>query len=620
MSTKIIVSYDGTANEDDAIALGRLFGGAGAEVSLAYVRHTHETDSEREEIAQAEAEELLERGVELLGDPGAKRHVVTDRSTPRGLAALAEREGADVIVFCSDSHTAKGHVAIGNSAERLLEGGTHRDRDRARRPRRASTELSPPADRRGRRRRRRRARDRRGARHGARRDRRAGRQRADRPARDRLAPRRRAGSRLAQLLGLAPDRDRHAARCSCCRAASRSAFGAAAQRTGRRLSDRRTSAPRGGASARWLRRARAQAGSARAPSRSPASRRRGGPPGRSTATPRRAGWRRCVARAASNGTVSWRPCPPRLKTTVTELGDSRVRLQVQVPPGEVEGRLERKAQQLGRELKLPGFRRGKVPAPLVIQRVGREAVLEEAVRDTLSSWYSDAIESAGIVPVGDPQLDLGELPPQGQALEFSIEIGVLPKAELGDYKGLEVARREPEVADEQVEQEIEAMRERLARLETAERPAAAGDFVVVDYVGSLVPEQAEARAAARAVRRRRGPRPADRARLRQPDPGLRGRPARRERRRDAHGRADVPRGLRQRGARRARRVLRGRPSRRSSSRSCRRSTTTSRSTRASTISRSCARTSASGCSSSTRSGSTASSARRRSTRRSPSRR
>jgi trigger factor len=185
---------------------------------------------------------------------------------------------------------------------------------------------------------------------------------------------------------------------------------------------------------------------------------------------------------------------PTLKTTVTELGDSRVRLQVEVPAGEVEGRLERKARQLGRELKLPGFRRGKVPAPLVIQRIGREVVLEEAVRDTLSSWYSDAIESAGIVPVGDPQLDLGELPPQGESLEFSIEIGVLPKAELGEYKGLEVGRREPEVTDDQIQQEIDAMRERLARLQTAERPAAAGDFVVVDYVGSIAREAPEGEA------------------------------------------------------------------------------------------------------------------------------
>jgi trigger factor len=186
--------------------------------------------------------------------------------------------------------------------------------------------------------------------------------------------------------------------------------------------------------------------------------------------------------------------PVALKTTVTELGDSRVRLQVEVPPDELEGRLARKAQQLGRELKLPGFRRGKVPAPLVIQRIGREVVLEEAVRDTLSSWYSDAIASSGIVPVGDPQLDLGELPPRGQALEFSIEIGVLPTAQLGDYRGLEVARREPHVEDELIEQEIEGLRERLARLQTAERPAASGDFVVVDYLGRIAAAGAEAAA------------------------------------------------------------------------------------------------------------------------------
>ena len=123
MSTKIIVSYDGTANEDDALALGRLFAAAGAQVSLAYVRHTPERDSDREELAQTEAQEILDRGVELLGVPGAGRHVVIDRSTPEGLARLAEAEGAEAIVFCSDSHTAKGHVAVGNSAARLLEGG-----------------------------------------------------------------------------------------------------------------------------------------------------------------------------------------------------------------------------------------------------------------------------------------------------------------------------------------------------------------------------------------------------------------------------------------------------------------------------------------------------------------
>ena len=287
--------------------------------------------------------------------------------------------------------------------------------------------------------------------------------------------------------------------------------------------------------------------------------------------------------------------PAAVKTTVTELPDSRVRLQVQVPPSELEGRLERKAHQLGRELKLPGFRRGKVPAPLVIQRIGREAVLEEAVRDTLSSWYSDAIETAGIVPVGDPQVDLGDLPPQGEALEFSIEIGVLPKAELGDYEGLEVGRREPAVEEEQIEREIDAMRERLARLETAERPAAEGDFVVVDYVGSLAAEGfLERGAAAEPLPAGRGPRPARRARRRQPDPGLRGGAAGASAGETRTVELSFPGRLRQRGSRRARaRRLRS-PSRRSSSSSCPPWTTTSRSTPASTAWRSCARTSAAG--------------------------
>lgn len=121
-ATKIIVSYDGTNNEDDAIALGRAFARAGAQVALAYVRHTQEPEPEREVLAEQEAEALLQRGVALLGAPAAV-HVVADRSTPEGLRALAEREDADAIVFCSDSHTAPRHVTVGNSAQRLLDGG-----------------------------------------------------------------------------------------------------------------------------------------------------------------------------------------------------------------------------------------------------------------------------------------------------------------------------------------------------------------------------------------------------------------------------------------------------------------------------------------------------------------
>ena len=174
-----------------------------------------------------------------------------------------------------------------------------------------------------------------------------------------------------------------------------------------------------------------------------------------------------------------------VKTTVTELPESRVRVQAEVPADEVQRSLERTARQLGRDLRIPGFRKGKVPPPVVIKRIGREAVLDEAVRGGLAQWYLAAIDEAGIAPVGEPQLDVGDLPDEGEPLTFSIEIGVRPTAQLGAYKGVEVARREPAVDDEAVQAELDTFRDRMARLEGVERPAAEGDFITMDYVGSV---------------------------------------------------------------------------------------------------------------------------------------
>ncbi len=177
--------------------------------------------------------------------------------------------------------------------------------------------------------------------------------------------------------------------------------------------------------------------------------------------------------------------PAAVKTSVTELPESRVRVEAEVAAEEIERRMQATARQLGQNLRMPGFRKGKVPPPVVIQRVGRETVLDETVRGAIGRWYLDAIDAAGIHPVGDPDLDLGDLPSEGQPLTFTIEIGVRPTAALGDYKGVEVGRREPVAADDAVDAEIEALRERSARLETVEEAAANGDFVVMDYVGSI---------------------------------------------------------------------------------------------------------------------------------------
>jgi nucleotide-binding universal stress UspA family protein len=123
MYPKVIVSYDDTAADRDALALGHALGQAGAEVALAYVRHDQRSPRHREELHEHEAQDLLARGALQYGDPTPETHVVTDASTPDGLRALIEREGADVIVFGSEYRTAPGHIGFGTSARRLLDGG-----------------------------------------------------------------------------------------------------------------------------------------------------------------------------------------------------------------------------------------------------------------------------------------------------------------------------------------------------------------------------------------------------------------------------------------------------------------------------------------------------------------
>ncbi|HKH14013.1 MAG TPA: trigger factor [Solirubrobacterales bacterium] len=174
-----------------------------------------------------------------------------------------------------------------------------------------------------------------------------------------------------------------------------------------------------------------------------------------------------------------------MKTAVTELGDSRVRVDVGIEPDTIEKRVERAARQLAGDMRVPGFRKGKVPADLVIQRVGREAVLEQALRDSLAEWYERALLETGITPIGDPQLNVESLPGAGEELAFSIEVAVRPPAKLGEYKGLEVGKVEPDIPDEAVQEELDRLREGFAALNPVERPAAPGDIVVIDYAGTV---------------------------------------------------------------------------------------------------------------------------------------
>jgi trigger factor len=184
-----------------------------------------------------------------------------------------------------------------------------------------------------------------------------------------------------------------------------------------------------------------------------------------------------------------------METTVKELPDSRVRVDVDVDPKDVEGSINRTARQLGQDMKLPGFRKGKVPPEMVVQRLGREAVLTQALESSLGDWYERAMLDSGVNPVGDPKLDLSDLPDEGKPLKFSIEVAVRPRAELGEYKGLEVGREEPEVPEEAIDTEINRLREGFARLNPVDREAKDGDVVLIDYEGKVDGEPFEGGAA-----------------------------------------------------------------------------------------------------------------------------
>ncbi len=123
MPAHVIISYDGTDNDHDALVLGRLLGAVAGRVGIAYVRHTHEDEPAREQTAQGEAENLLAVGAHRLDLPQVETHVVVSASTSRGLSQLADSVGADLIVFGSDYRTPPGRLRAGASAQRLLDGG-----------------------------------------------------------------------------------------------------------------------------------------------------------------------------------------------------------------------------------------------------------------------------------------------------------------------------------------------------------------------------------------------------------------------------------------------------------------------------------------------------------------
>ncbi len=174
-----------------------------------------------------------------------------------------------------------------------------------------------------------------------------------------------------------------------------------------------------------------------------------------------------------------------VQTQVEELGGDRVRLTVEVPSADVKHAVEHAASDLAGSLKIPGFRKGKVPMPVLISRVGKERLMSEAVDSHIGGWFWNAAADSRIRPVTQPSYDY-DLPSSSEApFAFTAEVGVQPKAVPADWTQLEVPAPEPDVPEELVEHELEALRSSVAELVPVEgRGAQEGDALVIDVDGS----------------------------------------------------------------------------------------------------------------------------------------
>ncbi|TYB41215.1 trigger factor [Actinomadura chibensis] len=177
-----------------------------------------------------------------------------------------------------------------------------------------------------------------------------------------------------------------------------------------------------------------------------------------------------------------------MKTDVEELTPTRVKLTVEVPFDELKPNLDKAYKEISQQVRIKGFRPGKVPAPLIDKYVGRGAVLQEAVNDALPGLYGRAVEETEIFVLGQPDVEVTELE-DGTQFAFTAEVDIRPKFEVPDYDGLEVVVDDAEVTDEQVQETIDNLRERFASLTTAERAAEEGDFAVIDLVARIDGEE-----------------------------------------------------------------------------------------------------------------------------------
>jgi len=177
-----------------------------------------------------------------------------------------------------------------------------------------------------------------------------------------------------------------------------------------------------------------------------------------------------------------------VKSTVETVSPTRVRLSVEVPFSELKPSLDKAYRSIAKQVRLPGFRPGKVPPALIDQRIGRAAVLEEAIQDAIPQHYSTAVREHEVKVLGQPEVEVTELA-DGDHVAFTAEVDVRPEIALPDLSALEVVVDDVAVADSDVAEQVDALRERFAVLKGVDRAARQGDFVSIDLAATVDGEE-----------------------------------------------------------------------------------------------------------------------------------
>lgn len=172
-----------------------------------------------------------------------------------------------------------------------------------------------------------------------------------------------------------------------------------------------------------------------------------------------------------------------MPSTVEKLGPARVKLTIEIPFAELKPHMDRAYREIAASVNIPGFRRGKVPAAIIDQRFGRGSVLQEAINAALPTAYTTAIQETGLVPMGDPEIDVTRLE-DGDVVEFVAEVDVRPEFDMPDFSTLSATVEPLADTDSEVEERLEVMRQRFATRTDVERAAGDGDVVTIDLVGT----------------------------------------------------------------------------------------------------------------------------------------